>query len=158
MCSTAAALAALTACSEGSATTAPTPTQASFTVSVLPSPVTATRCNPGCASQSGGTTFAFAAAMTITVQESAGIGATINMITLTGSTGSVTFTPLVFSSAQITQLDGSNHVNSRGLLPVPLSIVYDTPSGTANLAVGINVQFTDDQNNQVTATGQVNVI
>ena len=96
--------------------------------------------------------------MTIVAQESGGIGANINVITLTGSVGGVTFTPLVFSSAEISQLVASNHVSGRGSLSVPLTIVYDTPSGTANLAVDINVQFTDDKNNQVTAAGHVNII
>ena len=158
MCSTATALAALTACSGNDSPAAPAPTQASFSVSVLPSPITANRCNPKCPSQSSSTTFAFSAAMTIMVQESGGIGANINVITLTGSAGNVTFAPLIFSSAEISQLVASNHVSGHGSLSVPLSIVYDTPSGTANLAVDINVQFTDDKNNQVTATGHVNVI
>lgn len=157
MCLTVAALAVLTACDGSDSPAGPTPTQASFTISVLPSPITANRCNPQCPSQSSTGTFAFSAAMTITVQESAGIGANVNVITLTGSTGTVTFTPLVFSSADIIQLAGSTHVSGRGSLSVPLTIVYTTPSGTANLAVSINAQFTDDRNNQVTATGQVNI-
>jgi hypothetical protein len=159
MCLIAAALAASTACGGSSSPTASTTvTQSSFTLSVVPSPITATRCSPQCSSDSGNTTFAFSATITITMQESAGIGANINMITLTGSSGSVTFTPLVFSAADVIQHGGSNHVNGRGSLSVPLTIVYNTPSGSANLAVGINVQLTDDRNNQVTATGQVNVI
>jgi hypothetical protein len=159
MCLTAAALAAVTACGGNNSPTAATAvTQASFTVSVVPSPITATRCSPQCANQTGDATFAFSAVLTITLQESSGIGANINTVTLTASTGGVTFTPLVFSSADISQHAGGNHVNGHGSLSIPLNIVYNTPSGSANLGVGINVQLTDDRNNPVTAIGQVNVI
>jgi hypothetical protein len=96
--------------------------------------------------------------MTITLQESAGIGANISVMTLTASTGTATFTPLVFSATDISELAGGTHVSGRGALSVPLTIVYNTSSGSANLAVSINVQFTDDKNNTVTATGQVNTI
>jgi hypothetical protein len=157
ICFTIAALSAVTGCSDTESPAAPTPTQASFTISV-PTQITATRCSPACSSQSSSDTFAFSAAMTLTLQESAGIGANITTITLTGTAGGVTFQPLVFSSTDITQVAGSAHISGRGSLAVPLTIVYNTPSGTANLLVNINVQFTDDGSKQVNATSQVNVI
>jgi hypothetical protein len=149
---------AFTGCGENNSPTNVTPTQASFNLSVAPSPVTAIRCNPQCAADSGSATFAFSAGMTVTMQETAGIGATISAITLTGTAGGTTFEPLVFSAAEIVQLIGSNRISGLGSLSVPLNIVYSTPSGTANLAVSINVQLTDERNNQVTAAGQVNII
>jgi hypothetical protein len=150
-------LLAAMSCGEGTSPTTATSSRARLTMSVAPSPITAERCSPQCLSDSG-TGFAFSAALTITLQESAGIGARINSITLTGSTGSVTFDPLVFGSTEIAREAGSNHVSARGSLAVPLNIVYTTPAGTPNLTISISADVTDDQNNQVTATGQVNVI
>jgi hypothetical protein len=150
-------LLAAVACGEGSSPTSPTSARARVAVSVAPSPITAERCNPQCLSDTG-TAFAFAAPFTINLQESQGIGANVNSITVTGSTGTTTFAPLVFESAEITREAGTNHVGPRGSLAVPLNIVYTTPSGTPNLTISISVQLTDDQNNQITAAGEVKVI
>ena len=144
------------ACGGSASPTSSSPTRARFNVSVAPNPVTAQRCAPQCLSESGGS-FAFSAPFTISLQESAGIGAKVNSISLTGSTGFVTFDAVVVGSSEIIQEVGTNHVAPRGTLAVPLNIVYNTPGGTPNLSINISVQFTDDQNNQVTATGQVNV-
>jgi hypothetical protein len=103
------------ACSGSGSPTEPTSTQASFSVSALPSPVTANRCNPQCGGQSGDNGFAFSAAMTVTIQELAGVGANISLVTLTGSTGTSTFTPLVFSSSDIAELAGGNHIAGKGV-------------------------------------------
>lgn len=151
-------LLAAMACGEGTSPTTSTPTRARVTVAVAPSPITAQRCSPQCVSDTGTTGFAFSAGLTITLQEAAGIGARINSITLTGSTGTVTFEPVVFGSAEIAREAGTNRISPSGSLAVPLSIVYSTPAGTPNLTLNISAQFTDDQNNEVTATGQVNVI
>jgi hypothetical protein len=156
VCVTASLLAAV-ACGQGSSPTALTPTRASFTVSVTPSPVTAERCNPQCLSTTGAA-FAFSAPFTVRLQESTGIGANVNSVTVTGSTGAVTFAPVVFGSTEILQEAGSNHVGPRGSLAIPINIVYTTPAGTPNLTLNISVQLTDDQNHQVTASSQVNVI
>jgi hypothetical protein len=145
------------ACGEGSSPTGLTPTRASFTVSVAPSPITAQRCNPQCLSTTG-TAYAFSAPFTVSLQEATGIGATVNSVSVTGSTGTVTFAPVVFGSTEIIQDAGTNHVSPRGSLAIPMNIVYTTPAGTPNLTLNISVQLTDEQNHQVTATGQVTVI
>ena len=41
---------------------------------------------------------------------------------------------------------------------MPVTIVYNTPSGKANLSITISLQITDDSNKAVTASSQVNVI
>jgi hypothetical protein len=158
ICFTIAALSASTACNNNDSPAAPTPTQANFTVSVQPATITATRCNPKCPSQSGSATFGFSATITLVMQESAGIGANITAITLTGTTGGLTFPPLVFSASDITQAAGGTHISGHGSLAVPVTIVYDTPSGTADLVVNISVQLTDDGNKQVSATSQATII
>ena len=131
---------------------------ATFTMSVKPSPVTATHCNPTCPGSSGGGSFAFAADMTINVQETAGIGGNATHMTLTASAGGQAFQPLEFDASDITTHAGTQHVDGHATLAIPMSIVYNTPSGTANLTITVTIQLTDDRNNQTTATGQVNVI
>jgi hypothetical protein len=155
-----AALAASTACSSGEGGSPSAPSlggSSSFRVTVVPSPVTAERCNPGCASETGGTGFAFKARMTINVSESSGSGADMTTMTLTASADGVTFSPLVFSSSDITDHAGSNHINANGSLSVPFTIVYNTPSGAANLSVSISVELARGANRS-TVTGNVNVI
>ena len=132
--------------------------QATFSVAVRPSPITATRCNQQCLDQSGSaTSFEFSADMTFDVQESASVGATVDSITLTATAEGRTFSPLILSSDDVKQLAGTNHVGSQSTLSVPLSLLYSTPSGNANLEVSVSVQGTDDRSNQVTAAGQVSV-
>jgi hypothetical protein len=97
--------------------------------------------------------------MTIAVQESAGVGGNINSITVTPSTGGGALPPLTYGSDVVTQRSGTNHIGARGTLSFPMSMVYNTGSGGgANLVINIVVQFTDDRNNQLTVTGQVNVL
>ena len=158
---TAVALAASMACS--SSTTSPSQVnstssgQASFSVGVRPSPITATRCSPQCSGESG-TSYAFSVVMTIDVQNATGVGATVNSITLTATADTTTFAPLTFSSDDIRRQAGATHVDERATLSIPLTVVYNTPSGRANLSVSVSVQITDDRNNQVTATGQTSVL
>jgi hypothetical protein len=158
---TAVALAASIACSNS--TTSPSQvnstssSQASFNVGVRPSPITATRCSPQCPGDSGSTSYAFSVAMTIDVQNSTGVGATVNSITLTANASGTALTPLVISSDELTQQNGTNHVEGHAMLSTPLTIVYNTPSGSPNLDISISAQITDDRSSQVTATGQVTV-
>ncbi|HEX7139287.1 MAG TPA: hypothetical protein VF219_15640 [Vicinamibacterales bacterium] len=131
--------------------------RATFTVSVKPSPITAQHCNPQCPGDGSGS-YAFAADMTVNVQETSGIGGNATQMTLTASAGGTTFQPLTFTADDITQQAGTHHVDGHATLAIPMSIVYNTPSGAANLTINVSIQITDDRNNQVTATGQVNVI
>jgi hypothetical protein len=95
--------------------------------------------------------------MTIDVQDSASVGATVNSITITGTADGRTFAPVVLSSDDIKQSARTNHVDGQATLSVPLSLMYSTPSGNPNLDISISVQATDDRSSQVTATGQVSV-
>lgn len=132
--------------------------RATLSVGVRPSPITAARCNSQCLDQSGAaTSFTFSADMTIDVQDSASVGATVNSITLTGTADGRTFAPVVLSSDDIKQSARTNRVDGQATLSVPLSLMYSTPSGNPNLDISISVQATDDRSSQVTATGQVSV-
>jgi hypothetical protein len=156
---TAAALAVSIACNNNSnsSPTSPSTNRATFTLAVRPSPITATHCQPQCSSDSG-SSFPYAANMTIALQETAGVGATVNSMTLTASADGTTFSPLNFTADDINRQAGSNHVVGRSTLSIPVTIVYNTPSGNTNLAISVSLQITDDQNHQMTATGQVNVL
>ena len=156
---TAIALTASIACGR---TTAPSDLNSSsvgtFNLAVRPSPITATRCNPQCTGESGSGSFAYSMDMTLDLQDSASVGATVNSITLTATADTTTFAPLTFSSDDIRRQAGATHVDGRATLSIPLTVVYNTPSGRANLSVSVSVQITDDRNNQVTATGQTSVL
>jgi hypothetical protein len=96
--------------------------------------------------------------MTINLRETAGIGGNATQLTLTASAGGQQFQPLTFTADDIAGHAGTHHVDGRATLAIPMSIVYNTPTGAANLTINVSVQITDDRNNQVTATGSVNVI
>jgi hypothetical protein len=96
--------------------------------------------------------------MTINLRETAGIGGNATQLTLTASAGGQQFQPLTFTADDITGHAGTHHVDGRATLTIPMSIVYNTPTNTANLTISVSIQVTDDRNNQVTATGTVNVI
>jgi hypothetical protein len=159
---TAAVLAASMACSNSttspSSVTSTTSNRASFNVAIRPSPIKATRCSPQCPGEAGGSTYAFSADMTIDVQDSASVGATVNTMTLSASADGTTFTPIVFSSDDIRGQTGTNHVDGGATLSIPIGIVYNTPSGGANLSISVSLQITDERGNQVAATGQVSVL
>ena len=148
----------LPSCGGSTSTPTPTPTQAMFVVAALPNPVTAVRCNPLCTGTSGAT-FPFSATMTITFQESAGVGGNVNSITITPATGTGSLPPLTYGSDVVIQRSGTNHIAARGALSFPFTLVYSTgATGAANLVVNISAQLSDDRGNQFTVTGQVSVI
>lgn len=158
----AAFLAGASACTSNDATSpsdlnSTSANKATVNVTVRPSPITATRCSSQCTDDSGTRSFAFAAEMTIDLQDAASVGATVNSVTLTASADSTTFAPLVLSADDIKGQARTNHVDGHATLSVPMSVIYSTPSGMANLEIAINMQATDDRNNAITSTGQVSV-
>lgn len=60
-------------------------------------------------------------------------------------------------SNHITDHAGGYHINANGSLSVPLAIVYNAPSGGANLSVSISVELARGASHS-TVTGNVNVI
>jgi hypothetical protein len=130
---------------------------ATFDMVVRPNPVTATHCSPQCGADVSGS-FAFSASMTVDVRNSSSVAGTINSMTLTGTADGTTFAPLTFSSDDISGQAGTTHIDPHATLSVPVAILYNTPSGKANLNISVSLQITDAGNKQVTASGQVNVI
>jgi hypothetical protein len=96
--------------------------------------------------------------MTINLRETAGVGGNATQLTLIASAGGQQFQPLTFTADDIAGHAGTHHVDGHATLAIPMSVVYNTPTGTANLTISVSIQVTDDRNNQTTATGQVNVI
>lgn len=95
--------------------------------------------------------------MTIDVQNATGVGATVNSITLTANASGTALAPLVISSDDLKQQNGTNHLEGHATLSTPLAIVYNTPSGSPNLDISVSAQITDDRSSQATATGQATV-
>lgn len=149
-----ACLLAAPACGDSNnAPTAPTATRANITVTASPSNVTATRCNPQCVSTSG-SSFPYSTSFVIAVQETAGIGGNIDSIMLSGSTGGgATANPITVDASEIISRSGTNHVDGHGALSFPVELVHST----VPLVIDIQVQFHDNNGNQVTGAGKVNV-
>ena len=76
-CSAAILLAGTMAC--GGSSTAPAPNQAAFTVAIVPGVIDAVRCDPLCTGSSG-TGRPFQATINVTMQETAGVAATLTSI------------------------------------------------------------------------------
>jgi hypothetical protein len=133
--------------------TTPTPTRASLTISVVPSPITAVRCNPLCVGSSG-TSYAYSFSMTLTIQETAGVSGNINQITFTPVSGGGPQSPLTYGPDVVIQRSGTNHIGPRGTLSFPEGIL----DSTVPLVVNITVAFGDDKGNQITGTAQVSVM
>jgi hypothetical protein len=92
--------------------------------------------------------------MTINVADAAGAATNITSVTIKGTAGNTTYSSLVFSSSDITDHAGSAHINAHGSLSIPMRIVYNTPSGSANLSMDITIEL----DSHLTASSHVNVI
>jgi hypothetical protein len=142
---------ALSSCGSSSTTT-PTPTQANITVTLSPNPITAAVCSPNPCQSTDGRQFQWRVQGTVTIQETAGIGANVNSITVTA------FNPqIVYGSDVIIQRSGTNHIGARGMLIFPLAIDYGLVSSTTatrQIVLPFVIQLTDDRGNQLTAVAQ----
>ena len=161
LCSTAILLTGTLAC--GGSSTAPSPTQASFTVTVVPGVINAIRCNPLCTSASGGAA-AFSATMNVSMQETAGVGATLTSISFVAKTpagGTLIFNgqpTLTFGPNELPQFCVLCHINPKGGLGFPLTFLYNTNSSTPDLSITVTVTFKDDQGNLITSNALVTVV
>ena len=145
----------LSACSNNNTSpTAPTPaaTQASLTLSVAPSPITAVRCSPLCVGTSGAT-FPYSVSLVLNIQETAGVGGNINQVSLAPSIGTGVQSPLVYGPDIVVQRSGTNHVGARGTLSFPATFLISTVPFVVNVAVA----FGDDKGNPINGTAQVTV-
>ena len=136
----------------GGGATTPTPTQATITVTLSPNPVTSTVCAPTPCQGTDGRLFQFRSQGTLMIQEGAGIGGTVDSITVT-----IVSSTIVYASDVIVQRSGTTLVPARGLLIFPLNIFHvplDTPNASRQVVMPFVVQMTDDRGNHVTAVAQ----
>ena len=133
--------------------TAPTPTQANITASISPNPVSATECVSPCVATDGsGRTFQWRVQGNVSIQETAGLGGNVNTITVTN------FNPqIVYTSDVIAQRSGTNHIMARGILNVPVTVIYGlvgNVNATRSIVMSFLVSFTDDRGNQESTVAQ----
>jgi len=144
--------AAFVACGGGSPS-APTVASAVLSVSANPSQIAAVPCS-GC----GAGSTDREAATTVTVTETAGLGAAVTAIEMTlRETGTnAVLASGAFDAAAVTQLAGSNRVPARGTLSVRCGVHYaDNLAGRTGVLTYV-VRATDDRGNQLSQTIAVN--
>src|SRR5215471_11192578 len=147
-----AVLAFAVACGSSTPTT-PTPAQANLSATMTPNPVTATVCSPSCPATDGsGRLFQWRVQGTLTIQENAGVGGTINSITVTA------FNPqIIYTSDVIAQRSGTTRIAAKGALLFPVTIIYglvDNPAASRSIVMPFLVLFTDDRGNQISSIAQ----
>jgi hypothetical protein len=153
----AAILLAALAC-DGGTTTPAAPTQASITVTISPSQVTAKRCTPLCVAPSG-RLFPYEAAMSVSVQESARVGGDVDFINVMPITADGIELPmLAYGSDVLVQRSTTNHVNPSGIFTFYFAFFYATGGNNPALTVNISLQFTDEKGNRLTGTASVTVV
>jgi len=142
----------------GGTTNLAAPTQASITVTISPSPVTARRCNPLCVAPSG-KLFPFEAAMSLSVQESARLAGDVDFINVMPVTADGIELPmLAYGSDVLVQRSTTNHVNPSGIFTFYFAFFYATGGNNPALTVNISLQFTDEKGNRLTGTASVTVV
>lgn len=138
---------------EGPTGGAVTPTPASrgsFSASIAPSTVTA--------ESSTDSAFQFLARFTVTIVESAGLGGNVDFVnvTLTSTAGSST-SAVNFGAGDVIGRAGSNRVEARSRLQVPVGVVYTFSTRRSSGNITVEIQVTDDRGNRsrITATASL---
>jgi len=148
LCACISVLAAMS-CTGKSTLTLPTPTQANITLTVSPSPATAAIC-------CGDSDFPYYATVTgtLTIQETAGIGGNIDIVSVGGI--GATSSAVNYEASSIVRLVGTNRVGGKGSFVVPLS--WDTgllnPNAGRPFVLSVYVALIDDRGNHVNAATQ----
>lgn len=144
-------LAFLAACDGDSNPSSPTPTpappqasQANISVSVTPGLVIVEQASTG-----GFCTpfIRFIARFNVVVTESAGLGGNINFVNVAWADGSATL--LNYGADQVVSAAGTNHVNARSSLTVPLGMEFCI---LRSRSVRVTVDFTDDRGNRMSSS------
>jgi hypothetical protein len=105
--------------------------------------------SPAIATPSNNPSFRWQAEFTVVVRETAGLGLNVDFIDLTLGSG---FSSVNFGADHIIRQAGTNRVEARQSLSIPLGIVYTGPFGARSIDVNVLVQATDDRRNSVTGT------
>jgi hypothetical protein len=116
------------------------PPPAAFTVTVAPDPIVEAPCG-GCGPSSG----QLWAVGTVTIQETAGAGASVQRIAMRLARGGETIAEGSFDAAAVGAIAGSNRVPARGALAVPeVGPHYDEALGGMNATLTFTIDLTDD--------------
>lgn len=134
----------------GTGGTNQTVTRGVFAANVTPSPVVA--------ETSTGSGFQFVARFTVNITESAGLGGNVDFInvTLTSNTGAST-SAVNFGASDVISRAGSNRVEARSRLQVPVGVVYTFSTRRSNGSISIEIQVTDDRGNSSRVTATANL-
>jgi hypothetical protein len=137
----------------GGSPSAPTVASAVIAVSANPSQIAGALCT-GC----GAGSTDREAATTVTVTETAGLGAAVTAIEMTlRETGTnAVLASGSFDAAAVTQLAGSNRVPARGTLNVRCGVHYANNLAGRTGVLTCVVRVTDDRGNQLSQTITVN--
>jgi hypothetical protein len=135
-------------------TPAPTPAaRADVTVSISPtSPV---------AQPNADRNYPWRVDWTVVLRESAGLGGNVNYVNVgfVNSFGFETPSALNYGADVIVRRAGSNHLNARGELQIPLSMVYRADGfGGRSITLTNAVSFTDDRGNHMMLGGTATVV
>lgn len=156
------AVLALPACGGGGgSTTGPTP--------VTPTPAPATRAEVSVsispehpvATPTGDRNYPWRVEWTVVLRESAGLGGNVNYIDVSfvNNFGFETKGALNYGADEIIRRAGTNHLNARGELRVPMSMLYRADGfGGRTILLKNAVNFTDDRGNTQTLGTSANVL
>lgn len=129
----------------------PEASRANVDVSIAPNPIMA--------QASGDRDFPWLINFEVNFRETAGLGGNIdfiNTILINAATG--TEVPaLNFGANQVASSAGTNHLNARGSLQVPLGVVYRLSGGERRAALIAVIRFTDDRGNVQNLEATANV-
>ena len=102
---------------------------------------------------SGDPDFPFLAQWDATLMETAGLGGNVNFYTI--GFGGSTFPPIEFDVNWVIRAGGTNHLQARGSLKIPMAIEYRLGFGQTVAVEEITVDFTDDHGHNMQLKGTV---
>jgi hypothetical protein len=111
---------------------------------------------------SGNPNYPWLAAWTAVFTESAGLGGNVDFINigLRNLAGLETPSLRNFGASEIVAKAGTNHLDARGTLRVPLTEIYysGNPGGSRTITIIMTAQIHDDRGNLITATSEVKAL
>lgn len=137
----------------GSSTTTPTPSvsRAAYSVSITPSTVSAQpSSDPG---------FDWLIRFTVNLMESNGLGGNVDFVNVTlrdAVTGSTT-SAVNFGAHDVISDAGTNRIEAKSQLQIPIGIVYNFPRGNSTGSLSVDMQVTDDRGNVQRLSANANI-
>jgi hypothetical protein len=130
----------------------PTASRATISASIAPNPINA--------QATGNAEYPWSVEFEVNVRETAGLGGNVDFINVTlrnPATGGET-RALNYGAGEVaSRAGGTNHIDARGSLTVPISIRYRLAGGARRAVVIAEIRFTDDRGNVMNATAEANI-